>query len=186
MFRHIISPEVELLLLQPYHAEDMFDLIDRNREHLKAWLPWVDDIVDVDDCRSNRQRALERFAFNGSFDAGIWYKGRFAGVVGLHQIDWNNRKTAIGYWLGAEFEGKGLMTMACSAIIDHCFESLNLNRLEIRAATGNTRSRAIPERLGFRHEGTLSQYELLYENYNDMEVYSLLKEEWLSRRPDHT
>jgi RimJ/RimL family protein N-acetyltransferase len=80
--------------------------------------------------------------------AGIWYEGRLAGVIGYHALDWENRTTEVGYWLGEEQQGKGLVTAACRALVDHAFGELGLNRVVISCATENKKSCAIPERLG--------------------------------------
>ena len=47
---------------------------------------------------------------------GIWYKGAIAGQIGYGNLDWNDRRTEIGYWLGASFQGKGLVTKSCRAM----------------------------------------------------------------------
>ena len=70
------------------------------------------------------------------------------------------------------------MTAAVSALVRHGFRALKLNRIEIRAGVRNRRSRAIPERLGFRHEGTLRQAERLADRYVDHAVYGMLAGEW--------
>ncbi len=75
-------------------------------------------------------------------------------------------------------EGKGIVTQACQAIIDYIFDDLKLNRVEIRCATQNVRSRAIPERLGFKTEGILRQSEWLYNHFVNHIVYGLLVSEW--------
>lgn len=84
----------------------------------------------------------------------------------------------IGYWLGEKYQGKGIMTKACKALIQYCFEELNLERIEIRVATENIKSQAIPERLGFQKEGCLRNAEVLYDQYIDLYVYGLLKKEF--------
>jgi RimJ/RimL family protein N-acetyltransferase len=71
-----------------------------------------------------------------------------AGVIGFHKIDWNNKTTSLGYWLGKGYEGSGLMTKSVRACVNHNIVELDLNRVEIRAAEENTKS-AIPERLNF-------------------------------------
>jgi ribosomal-protein-serine acetyltransferase len=96
-----------------------------------------------------------------------------AGVVGYNRIDWQNRVGYIGYWLAENYQGKGLMTSSCRAVIDYGFHSLNLNRMVIAAATENHRSRAVPERLGFIHEGTLREAEWLYDHFVDHAVLRL-------------
>jgi ribosomal-protein-serine acetyltransferase len=75
------------------------------------------------------------------------------------------------------------MAMAVSAVLDHAFGELHLNRVEIRVAPDNRRSRALPERLGFREEGVLRQAERHGEHYGDLTVYSMLAHEWEATKP---
>ncbi|MCL6516796.1 MAG: GNAT family N-acetyltransferase [Alicyclobacillus sp.] len=42
---------------------------------------------------------------------------------------WNNRRTSIGYWLGEQFQGRGIMTTACRTMIDIAFHEYKLNRV---------------------------------------------------------
>jgi ribosomal-protein-serine acetyltransferase len=178
MFSYPLNPDAELRLLEARHAGELFDLTARNRGFLRQWLPWLDSVQTVDDTRNFIKDALQQFADNEGFQAGIWYKSELAGVIGHHKIDWFNRQVEIGYWLGAEFQGKGLMTRACRALVDHAFKDLRLNRVQIRCAIGNTRSCAIPERLAFTREGIIAQGEWLYDHYVDLVVYGMLASEW--------
>lgn len=68
-------------------------------------------------------------------------------------------------------------------LVDHAPRAWELNRVEIIVATENRRSRAIPERLGFREEGTLRQFQLVAGRYLDCVSYSKLEAEW---RPDNS
>ena len=115
---------------------------------------------------------------NNGFVAGLWHCGQLAGVIGYAGIDWPNRTTGIGYWLGAAFQGRGLVTKACRALIAYAFTELKLNRVEIRCAPGNQKSCAIPKRLGFTEEGTLREVEWLYDHFVDLVVYGMLASEW--------
>lgn len=177
MFAYKIDENIELRLLELRHAEQVFQLTDRSRESLREWLPWIDITKTVEDSKSFIMGTMQQFARNDGFQAGIWYKGELAGVIGLHGINWSNKSTSIGYWLGTGFEGKGLMTKACQAVIDHCFNELKLNRIEIRTATENEKSAAIPQRLGFKQEGRLQQAEWLYDKFVDHYVFGLVKED---------
>jgi ribosomal-protein-serine acetyltransferase len=64
------------------------------------------------------------------------------------------------------------------ALVDHAFAGWGLNRVEIRAALENARSRAIPERLGFKKEGVLREAERLGERFVDHALYAVLASEW--------
>jgi ribosomal-protein-serine acetyltransferase len=105
-------------------------------------------------------------------------KGALIGVIALEYVDSVNRMTEIGYWLSAEAEGKGLILKTCPTLIDYAFRTLNLNRVQIRCASENIRSRAIPEKLGFRQEGILRRAEKLHDRYVDLIVYGMLADEW--------
>jgi ribosomal-protein-serine acetyltransferase len=92
-----------------------------------------------------------------------------------------NKCASIGYWLSKELEGKGIITRSCKAVIDEGFKRLKLNRIEIRAAVENYKSQAIPQRLGFKQEGIIRQAEFVNNQFVDLYVYSMLKEEWESK-----
>ncbi|HEX7734050.1 MAG TPA: GNAT family protein [Ktedonobacteraceae bacterium] len=178
---HFVIPvdtDIELRLLVDADAQQLFTLIDRNREHLRPWLPWVDYHTDPIDSQRFIRRSAQRYLDNDGFDLGIYYRGQLAGIVGFHTVNWPNRQVEIGYWQGANFQGHGVMTRACRAIVDYAFHKLQLNRVSILCATGNARSRAIPERLGFTQEGILRDGEWLYDHFVDLAIYSMLARQW--------
>jgi ribosomal-protein-serine acetyltransferase len=179
MFVHRIGPDIVLKKLELRHAEEVFELTDRSREHLRKWLPFISMTNTIDDTRGFMKFSMDQYAANNGCQVGIWYKGEFAGVIGQHAINWSNKSTSIGYWLGDGFEGKGIMTKACHAMLEYSFLELGLERVEIRVATGNVKSQAIPGRLGFTLEGCLRRNEWLYDHYVDHFVYSLLRDEFL-------
>lgn len=178
MFTYKLNDETELRILEMRHAEELFVLTDQSRTYLREWLPWLDFTKTVNDSKQYIESTLKQFASNNGFQAGIWYKGELAGVIGLHQINWSNKSTSIGYWLGENFQGKGLMTTACKGVIDYCFKELKLNRIEIRVATENHKSAAIPEKLGFKKEGCVQQVEWLYDKYVNHYIFGLTKEDY--------
>lgn len=178
MFIHRLDADTHLELLEQRHAPALFALIEANRERLRAWLPWVDRTRTVADSEAYIGATQDQWAGDNGFVAGIWHRGALAGVVGYHKVELPKRATDLGYWLGAAHEGKGLMTLAVRALIAHAFGPLGLNRVEIRCATDNLRSRALPERLGFTLEGVLRDNEWLYDHHVDHAVYSLLAREW--------
>lgn len=178
MVHIIIDNELELRSLQLTDAEAIFHLTDANRAHLKQWLPWIDFTQTVEDSAKFIEQTVKKELQNNGFEAGIYYEGQLVGVIGLHAINQANKSTSIGYWLAESASGKGIMTRATKAVVTYCFEELHLNRIEIRAATGNVRSQAIPKRLGFVHEGTLRQVEWLYDHYVDHLLFAMLREDY--------
>jgi len=169
---------LQLELLDQSHASELFALIDGEREYLKRWLPWLDNNKYLQNTVDFVAYSRKQFAESISLTMAIVYRGKIAGVIGFHRVDWVNHSTSIGYWLGESYQGRGIITRSCRTLIDYGFGRLGFNRIEIRCATGNTKSRAVPERLGFFEEGTLRAAEWLYDHYVDHVVYAMLRADW--------
>ena len=182
LFRCPIADNIDLRLFEDRHAEEMFAVVDRNRQHLRRWLPWVDRTQSVDDIRAFLENALAGFAKGEELHAGVWVDGTLCGAIGHHRINENDRSTSIGYWVAASAEGKGLITRGCREMLRYLFEERNLHRVEIRCATGNTRSCAVPQRLGFTREGVARGAEWVNDRYLDLVIWSLLEDEWRQMR----
>lgn len=165
-------------LLEERHAPVVYTRIERDRDYLREWLPFVDATTSEDDTLSFIRASLEQFSSNEGFSAGIWNNGEFAGVIGTRKIDWLNRRVEVGYWIGREFQGQGIMTGACRVVVDHLLRELGLNRVEIECAAGNQRSAAIPQRLGFTFEGTRREAGLVNGKFLDLLVFGMLRKDW--------
>jgi ribosomal-protein-serine acetyltransferase len=179
MFRFKVNEQIDLRLLQPLHAEEIYKLVDGNRAHLKEWLGWVNNIKSADDYRETIIPIwLKQFADNNGFNAGIYLRGKLIGMISLHYINWKTKHTSIGYYLGKESEGKGIIISCVKSLMDYAFEDLKLNKVEIQCAEGNVKSRNIPERIGFKQEGISRDAEFINDHYNDIVTYSMLRSEW--------
>lgn len=178
MFPIKMDHEMEIELFQPHHANEFFWLVDSNRFYLREWLPWVDSIASPADYHALIPLWLQQFAENNGFHAGIRYRGQLVGSISLHEIDWHNQQTSMGYFLSQGVQRKGIMTRSVKAVLDHVFLQLGLNRVEIRCGVNNHKSRAIPERLGFTAEGIIRDGENLYGHFHDLILYSMLRREW--------
>ena len=179
MLRHELPGGCALRLLEESDADELFAVVDANREHLAEWMPWVGNEQKPEDVlpfiRATRRQLADN---NGLQTTIVDPDGRIIGMVGVHAIDWANRKTSIGYWLARDHQGRGVMTAAVRAYVDHAFGTLKLNGVTTRAAFANARSRGIAERLGFRAVGTLRETERVGERMLDHVVYGMLAADW--------
>jgi ribosomal-protein-serine acetyltransferase len=181
MFALEVEPGLRLELLHHRHVETLLALVDENRQYLRQWLVWVDDTREVVVIERFIESTLRQFADQLGFQAGIFFKHKLVGITGYQPIDPVNGIGEIGYWLSQSHQGQGIMTKCNQAVVRAGFEELGLNKIEIRCATGNLRSRAMAERLGFVEEGVLRQRQWLYDHHVDHVVYSMLKWEFNSR-----
>ncbi len=170
-----IFDDVVLNPLSEKDISDIFNTLNNEREYMRVWLPFVDYTNKIDDTRSFVTSALQ--AEDKLFT--ICYQGKFVGLIGFKDTDSANKKTEIGYWLSQYAQGKGIMLHSVLKLIEYAFDEMGMNRVQIKVAVNNHRSKQIPEKLGFLLEGVERDGELLVDNvYTDINVYSLLKKEF--------
>lgn len=181
MFLYKIDEELALKLIHINDTDEIFQLTDQSRAYLREWLPWLDGTTKPEDTLAFIQSSIKGYSENNSLTTVILFKGKKVGIAGFNSIDWTNKIAYIGYWLGKDFQGKGIMTRVAKALTDYAFQELKLNKVEIRAAVNNKKSRSVPERLNYVEEGRIRQVEWLDDHYVDHVVYGILKEEWEKR-----
>lgn len=172
-----IRVDGEITLRSPglVDAGRMFELIRSNREHLGRWLPTLASVESEEQERVWLQGRIDDPGGEKPFM--ILVDDELVGVIGAN-IQEPNDAAEIGYWLAEGRQGRGITTRSCAAVVDELLRSQGMNRVVIRAGVANARSRAIPERLGFIHEGVERQAVKLPDGYVDMAVYSVLASEW--------
>ncbi|MFA4946412.1 MAG: GNAT family N-acetyltransferase [Candidatus Micrarchaeia archaeon] len=104
--------------------------------------------------------------------------GALAGDLSLFGLDKENRTATIGYWLGARYQGKGLMREAVALLLDFGFKKLKLEKIRSRVDADNSRSQRVLESSGFKREGFLRKEVLKRGKRKDAITYGLLKSEY--------
>lgn len=169
----LVPPELEM-------AEQLTSLVRRNLEHLRPWMPWAVADYGIDHARTWIESAADTSAT--AFSLLIFYDQELVGTIGVHEINTLHSHTSLGYWIDKDHVGRGIITRSCRVLLDHLFGTMKLNRVQINCNVDNVRSRAIPERLGFTHEGILREVELVDGEFRDWAVYGLLSNEWQANR----
>jgi ribosomal-protein-serine acetyltransferase len=169
-----VDDEVFLRLHHERNAEELFQLVEKNRAYIRPWLPWVDETTSSEDTRRFIREMLLGLADAREYGFAMIYRGELAGSIGL-SVGRDAREAEVGYWLSEEFQGLGIVSRATRSLVRFSFIDLGLNRVVVNCAIDNSRSRAIPERLGFTLEATLREREV---GGKDQVVYSLLRSEW--------
>lgn len=174
----IVSESLKLILLRQESAGIIFQSIDHNRRYLRTWLPFVDNTWKEQDTEAYIKSIIQYSGPKRDVVYEIWHYNAFAGLIAIKEIDQWNKKAELGYWLDPRFEGQGIMTSSCIAVMNCAFNKIGLNRIQVKAGIGNAHSSKIPERLGFKFEGIERSGEKFQDHYIDLEVYSMLKEDW--------
>jgi ribosomal-protein-serine acetyltransferase len=172
-----IAPEITVVPASLQHASALSALVQQNIPHLKPYLPKVTGLSNIALARTHLQDVMDASRLGELYEWHIFCRNDICGAVRLHQVEPDNRKASIAYYLGAQYQGAGLATTAVRAVIAHSFDRLALNRIELRCAADNLASQKIAKRLGFTWEGMLRQAEQLDGKFVDHFVYGLLRED---------
>jgi ribosomal-protein-serine acetyltransferase len=179
--REFIIPVKDNLKIQSWlksDTQELFDLVDANREMLQQWLIWVPLTKSKTDIEEFIDKSQKEYSKKNGMQMGLWDQENLIGTIGLNNIDLVNNKASIGYWLSSDYQGKGAMAKAVKSLMAYGFDTLNLNKIELKIAKKNSKSKSIAERLGFQKEGLLRQDEYLNNEYYDYIIYSFLHEDW--------
>lgn len=181
MFSARLDDDIELRPFASRYAEELFALIEDNRDYLAHWFPWADKTKTSGDLAGFIKAGRQQLADENGFQAGIWLHGTLVGSVGLHYINGWAKATEVGYWLAQDKQGQGVMTRVLAGLCTLCFEDYDLNRIEIRCAENNRKSRAVPKRLGFKQEGVIRHMAYTKDGWVDFVIYGMLATDWQAK-----
>jgi ribosomal-protein-alanine N-acetyltransferase len=105
------------------------------------------------------------------------------GAIGLIVAREHDR-AEIGYWIGVPYWNNGYATEAARAVIDYGFARLGLRRIFALYFTRNPASGRVMRKLGMQREGMLRQHVLKWGERIDVEIYGVVREEWLGAQSD--
>lgn len=171
------------ITLRPIRASDATAWRSaRRRNH--AWLnPWDATVPPGGDARPTSFRGLVRrlhaAARRGqTYPFVIEVDGEFAGQVSVNNIVRGSAQFAsVGYWIDQRFAGRGVMPRAVAMVIDHCFVTAGLHRIEICIRPENTNSLRVVEKLGLFEVGYAPGYLHIDGAWRDHRIYAVTKEE---------
>jgi len=170
-----VSDDLRLRLFNSSDASDLFSLVDRNRSYLREWLPWLDFQKSAQDASDFIEGSIERWKKKVALVLAVVNRDSICGVVSFNTIDLQSGHAAIGYWVGEESQGRGIVTQSISALIDYGFEELLLTKITINCAENNKKSIAVAKRLGFSYLKREENKEWLYDHYVNHLVYQISK-----------
>jgi ribosomal-protein-alanine N-acetyltransferase len=124
-------------------------------------------------------RAGRREARAGrSLPFAVTYEGRLAGQLTVANVVRGAFDSAtVGYWVDERVAGRGVLPTALALVVDHCFRSVGLHRVEANVRPENGPSLAVVRKLGFREEGLHRRYLFIDGDWRDHLSFSLLREE---------
>jgi len=173
-----IDSELTLRPFEPDDSEALYRVIDTNREAIRVYMRWVDEVTGPDWATTHIDQWRQIQAETGTLFLAIELDGALVGSVFHVRPDMKNNVVEIGYWLAAPARGRGVATRAVSKLLDITFDDLGFNRVNIRIAPGNKPSLALAKRLGLEPEGVSRQAWKIRDEYWDSVEFGVLADEW--------
>jgi len=174
----IIGSKVKL---RKYALSDIKSLSHNiNDEEIARWTIRIPYPYKRSDAEKFINQAQDNFRKKTAYNLAITEKDgdEVIGGIGLSNLDWEDRKAELGYWLGRHYWGRGFTTEAVSLFTNYAFNNLKLHRIYAVTFDKNVASRRVLDKCGFRLEGTLREAAFKRNRYHDEKIYGLLKHEW--------
>lgn len=105
-------------------------------------------------------------------------ENKVIGSCGFLEMVAQHYRSDIGYELSKEYWGKGIASEALAAVINYGFMEMKLQRIQALIEPPNIRSQKLVEKHGFVKEGLLRKYEYTCGKFDDLYIFSLLKEDF--------
>ncbi len=125
-----------------------------------------------------RQQAEREAGRAATFTIEQKAERRFCGLVEVRDIDREHSQGELSFWLAVEAWGRGYMSEVVQAVVRYGFEGLGLNRLYAYHMLRNPTSGRVLEKNGFKQEGLLRQRVQKWEQFEDVALWAILRQEW--------
>ncbi len=145
----IVTQRLIVRPMQPGDGEQVFCEIEKSRDALYRWLPWVDSVKCQADSETTARTFYADYILRKAFHLVMCVDGQIIGGVGLSDINWTICRMNIGYWCSVEHQGRGYVTEGVNGLIDFAFEHLKAQKLLILCDSENAKSINVAERCGF-------------------------------------
>ena len=173
MIKSKVNEDIELHLVHASFVTEYVELARSDFDHLAKWLEWPRFCKSATDFNEFISQSVKAFEAGETMHCGIKYKGAIVGVAGFNKIDLQLQRVEIGYWIGSQYEGKGIATSVCQHLIEYAFKELSVTKIQIAVAEENRRSRMVCQRLNMKLEGIISNEEKVGDTILSHAVYGL-------------
>lgn len=183
----LVMPEVVLdsprIVLRPFRSRDAGALVNAVDEHVRRWLSMPEP---YDAAAARRWCNADSHQLRIAGDGQHWvvadrFNDRFLGTIGFNRTRWEHGVTEVGYWIGPDARCKGIASESVRLASEWALRRLDICRVELQAAVGNSASRRVAQKSGFVREGVLRRagrhHTRRAVEQRDLECWSLIRDD---------
>lgn len=145
------------LVLREFRDSDAEEFAKAARESVNTvgrWMSWCNASFSAQDALSWFQQCRVDLASEKAYEFGVFSQesGALLGGAGLNSINHHNLFCNLGYWVRESAQRKGVALRTVQALVQHAFQTMGMQRVEIVVASGNTPSEAVARKYGAQFE----------------------------------
>lgn len=178
---HLSFPKIsgKLVNLRELSTDDAITIVSLMNYEIAKYLYKVPYPYKFDDALNFIKSSYKNFSLHNGITFGIEYKNTLesnlslAGTIGIKEIDYVNKKANIGYWMGKQYQGKGIATECIKLAINYAFDILELEEISAYVFTDNNPSIRVLEKNRFVKTSEVNEYHPLSHRYRNSLIYIL-------------
>lgn len=177
-YTKLFNNKISLVPITEEHIEEMKSL----SSNPDIWTWYTEDLTEPEALAGWMTKRLEETEKGEKMTYSVILNetSEIIGSTSYGHIDWTEKGIEIGWtWLGADYIGTGINKHMKFLMLQHAFEIMGIERLELRTDETNLRSRKAMEKIGAQYDGMLRNHRSTQGNRRrDTVIYSILKSEW--------
>ena len=169
----------KLINLREITMDDATTIVNRMDYEIAKYLYEVPYPYRIDYALNFIKSSYDNFKLHKAITFGIEYKNivesklLLVGTIGIKNIDYVNKKTNIGYWIGTQYQGKGIATECIKLVVNYAFDALKLEEISAYVFFDNNPSIRVLEKNGFVKTSEVNEYHPLSNRYRNSLIYIL-------------
>ena len=169
----------KLINLRKLAIDDATSIVNLMDYEIAKYLYQVPYPYRIEDALNFIKSSYEDFKLRKAITFAIDYKNKskslllfLAGTIGIKDIDYANKKADIGYWIGKQYQGKGIATECVKLVVNYAFDELKLKEISAYVFPDNNSSIRVLEKNGFeKTKEIVNEYHPISKRYKNSLVY---------------
>lgn len=181
MRTEIFGKNITLRRLQQSFVTEIFEAARESRGgEFTRWMPWCHADYTMAETESFTKYSEDFWESAAEYNFAIFENssGDFAGMVSVNQFNFQHRLVNLGYWIRVSKQNRGIASEAAKLLAETAFKDLEINRIEILAATENFPSQKAAEKSGAKREGILRKRLMIGDRLHDGVLFSFVREDF--------
>ena len=167
----------KLINLRELTMDDATTIVNLMDDKIAKYLYQVPYPYRIEDGLNFIKSSYEDFKLRKAITFAIDYKNKskslllLAETIGIKDIDYVNKKAEIGYWIGKQYQGKGIATECVRLVVNYAFDELKLKEISAYVFPDNNSSIKVLEKNGFEKTSEVNEYHPLSNRYRNSLIY---------------